>query len=68
LGPLIKVEQRLNATRYLKIIANEVYPFIAAVYSSANRPCNKARIVQEWFHENYSEFSLLAVACPVTRS
>ena len=36
LGPLIKVEQRSNATGYLKIIANHVYPFKAAVYPSAN--------------------------------
>jgi hypothetical protein len=31
LGPLIKVKQRLNATGYLNIIANQVHPFMAAV-------------------------------------
>ena len=69
LGPLIKVEQRLNATGYLNIIANQVHPFMAAVYPSAifffffpqqdNAPRHKAGIVQEWFHEHDSEFSHL---------
>ncbi|KAK6325822.1 hypothetical protein J4Q44_G00051640 [Coregonus suidteri] len=35
IGPLIKVEQHLNATGYLNIIANQVHPFMAAVYPSA---------------------------------
>ena len=46
--------------------ANQVHPFLAAVYSSANgflqqvnAPCRKDRIVQEWFHEHNSEFSFL---------
>ena len=36
LGPLIKVEQCLNAIGYLNIIANQVHPFMAAVYPSVN--------------------------------
>jgi hypothetical protein len=36
LGPLIKVEQCLNATTYLNIIANQVHPFMAAVKPYAN--------------------------------
>ena len=59
LGSLIKLEQRLNATGYLNIIANQVYLFMTAVYPSANgfiqqnnAPCHKARIVQEWFHKH----------------
>ena len=66
LGSLIKLEQRLNATGYLNIIANEVHPFMAAVYPSANgflqqdnAPYHKARIVQEWLQEHDSESSLL---------
>ena len=66
LCPLIKVEQRLNATGYLNIFANQVHPFMAAMYPSANgflqqnnSPCHKIRIDQEWFHEHDSEFSLL---------
>ena len=54
LGPLIKVEQRLIATGYLNIIANQVYPFTATVYPSGNGfiqqdnvSCHKVRIVQE---------------------
>jgi len=60
------VEQRLNATGYLNIIANQVHPFMVAVYPSANgflqqdnTPCRKAMIVQEWLQEHYGEFSLL---------
>ena len=34
LGPLIKVELRLNATGYLNIVANQVHPFMVAVYPS----------------------------------
>ena len=65
LGPLIEVEQHFNATGYLNIIANQVHPFMAAMYPTANRflqqdnaPCHKARLVQEWFHKHDSEFSL----------
>jgi hypothetical protein len=36
LGPLIKVEQHLNATVYLKITANQVHPFMAAMFPSVN--------------------------------
>ena len=66
IGPLIKVEQHLNAKRYLNIIANQVHLFMAAVYpytsgflQQDNAPCHKDRIVQEWFHEHDGEFSLL---------
>ena len=66
LGPLIKVEQGLNATGYLNIIANQVHPLMAAVCPSGNgflqqdnAPSHKARILQEWFHKHDSEFSLL---------
>jgi hypothetical protein len=37
LGLLIKVEQHLNAMEYVNIIAaNQMHPFTAAVYRSAN--------------------------------
>ena len=71
IGPLIKVEQRLNATGYLNIIANQVHPFMAAVYPSMNgflqqdnSPCHKTRIVQEWFHEHDHEFRFLPAQSP----
>ena len=51
-------------------IANQVHPFMAAVYGSVNgflqqdnAPCHKARRVQEWFHTHDSELNLLQ--CPV---
>ena len=66
LVPLIKLEQHLNAAGYLNIIANQVHPFMAAVYQSANGflqqdnvPCHMNGIAHEWFHEHDSEFSLL---------
>ena len=56
LGPLTKVEQRLNATGYLNIITNQMHAFMAAMPPSAifffqqdNAPCHQARLVQEWF-------------------
>ena len=62
----MKVEQRLNATGYLNIIANQVHPFMVAVCPSVNgflqqddAPCHKARIVHEWFHKHDSEFYVL---------
>ncbi len=32
LGPLVPIEQRLNATVYLSIVADHVHPFITTVY------------------------------------
>jgi hypothetical protein len=53
LGPLIKVEPCWNTTGYLNIIANQVHPldFFQQDYAT--------RLVQEWFQEHDSEFSLL---------
>ena len=63
-GPLIKVEQCLNATGYPNIIANQVHPFMVAVCPSVNgflqqddAPYHKARIVHEWFHKHDNEVS-----------
>ncbi|KAK6325781.1 hypothetical protein J4Q44_G00051230 [Coregonus suidteri] len=36
LGLLIKVQQLLNATGYLNIIANQLHLFMAAMYPSVN--------------------------------
>ena len=44
LGTLIKVEQRLNGTGHLNIIANQVHPFMAAVYPSANIMLHATRL------------------------
>jgi hypothetical protein len=55
LGPLIKVEQHLNTTGYLYIIANQVHPFMAAVYPSANlffQQYYAPRLVHGRFHEH----------------
>nr|KAF6387391.1 hypothetical protein mMyoMyo1_007893 [Myotis myotis] len=66
LGPLIRVEQRLNSTAYLSIIADQVHPIMLMAYPNGdgffqqdNVPCHGARIVQEWFQEHEEDFTLL---------
>nr|KAF6330375.1 hypothetical protein mMyoMyo1_012365 [Myotis myotis] len=66
LGPLIRVEQRLNSTTYLSIIADQVHPIMLMAYPNGdgffqqdNAPCHGARIVQEWFQEHEGDFALL---------
>jgi hypothetical protein len=62
LGLLIKDEQHLNATRYLNIIANQVPPFMVAVYPSAScflQQDYATRLVQEWFQEQLTEFTVI---------
>nr|KAF6379110.1 hypothetical protein mMyoMyo1_009944 [Myotis myotis] len=66
LGSLIHVEQRLNSTTYLSIIANQVQPIMLMVYPKGdgffqqdNAPCHSAYIVQEWFQEHEGDFTLL---------
>ena len=46
LDPLIKVEQRFNATGYLNIITNQVHPFMTALSSSSHHL--KAFIKTRW--------------------
>nr|KAF6360073.1 hypothetical protein mMyoMyo1_011031 [Myotis myotis] len=66
LGPLIHVEQRLNSTTYLSIVADQVHPIMLMVYPNGdgffqqdNAPCHGARIVQEWFQEHEGDITLL---------
>nr|KAF6310646.1 hypothetical protein mMyoMyo1_008710 [Myotis myotis] len=66
LGPLIRVEQRLNSTTYLSIVADQVHPIMWMAYPNGdgffqqdNAPCHGARIVQEWFQEHEGDFTLL---------
>jgi len=49
LGPLMLIGHRLNATAYLNIVCDHVYPFMATIYPSSdcyfqqdNAPCHKA--------------------------
>ncbi len=48
LGPIILIDHRLNATAYLSIVADHVYPLMTTVYPSSdgyfqqdNAPCHK---------------------------
>ncbi len=66
LGPFVPIEHRLNATAYLSIVADHVYPFMTTVYPSSdgyfqqdNGPCHKAQIISDWFLEHDNEFTLL---------
>ncbi len=64
LGPAIHVNVTLTRTTYLSIIADHGHPFMETVFSGGcglfqqdNVPCNKAKMVQEWFQEHNNEFS-----------
>ncbi len=66
LSPLVPIENRLNATACLSIVADHVYPFMTTVYNSSygyfqqdNAPCHKAQIISDWFLKHDNEFTLL---------
>ncbi|GFX84967.1 transposase domain containing protein [Trichonephila clavipes] len=66
-GPVVVVEQTMNATGYLNIIADQLHPYMASVFPAGNgmfqqdnAPCHKAKIVLEWFQEHNAEFQLMS--------
>nr|KAF6369007.1 hypothetical protein mMyoMyo1_010414 [Myotis myotis] len=66
LGPLICVEQCLNSTTYLHIVADQVHPIMLMAYPNGdgffqqdNAPGRGAHMVQEWFQEHEGDFTLL---------
>ncbi len=66
LGVLVPIEHGLNATAYLRFVADHVHPFMTTVYPSSdgyfqqdNAPCHKAQIISDWFLEHDNEFTLL---------
>ncbi|GFW48067.1 transposable element Tc1 transposase [Trichonephila clavipes] len=66
LGPVVVVEQAMNATWHLNIIADQLYPYMASLFPAGNgmfqqnnAPCHKAKIVLEWFQEHDAEFHLM---------
>ncbi|GBN77436.1 hypothetical protein AVEN_146607-1 [Araneus ventricosus] len=67
LGPVVVVEQTMKSANYLKIIADQLHPYMAFVFPTGNgifqqdnAPCHKARIVLEWFEEHTDEFHLMS--------
>ncbi|GFT08011.1 transposable element Tcb1 transposase [Trichonephila clavipes] len=67
LGPVVVVEQTMNSTGYLKVIANQLHPYMASVspavngmFQQDNAQCHKAKIVLEWFQEHDVEFQLMS--------
>nr|KAF6324887.1 hypothetical protein mMyoMyo1_008338 [Myotis myotis] len=66
LGPLLCVEQHLNSTTYLSIIAGQLHPIMLMAYPNGDgffqqdyAPGHGAHIVQEWFQEHEGNFTLL---------
>ncbi len=66
LGPLGPIEDCLNATAYLSIVAEHVRPFMTTVYPSSdgyfqldNATCHKAQIISDWLLEHDNELNLL---------
>ncbi|GBM80880.1 hypothetical protein AVEN_52354-1 [Araneus ventricosus] len=67
LRPVVVVEQTMKAAIYLKIIADQLHPYMVFVFSIGNGifqqdnvPCHKARIAFEWFEEHTDEFHLMS--------
>ncbi|GFX34669.1 transposase domain containing protein [Trichonephila clavipes] len=67
LGPVVVVEKTMNATGYLKMIADQLHPYMAYVFPSGNgmlqldnTPCQNYKFVLEWFQEHVAEFQLLS--------
>ncbi|CAL1285354.1 unnamed protein product [Larinioides sclopetarius] len=67
LGPVVMVEQTMNATGYLNIIADQLHPYMTSVFPAGNgmfqqdnAPCHKVKVVLEWFQEHDAEFQLMS--------
>ncbi|GBN50421.1 hypothetical protein AVEN_206903-1 [Araneus ventricosus] len=67
LGPVVVVEQTMEAANYLNIIADQLHPYKALVFPTGNgifqqdnAPCHKALIVLEWLEELTDEFNLMS--------
>ncbi|GFY08184.1 transposase domain containing protein [Trichonephila clavipes] len=67
LGPVVVVEQTMNATGYLNMITDQLHPNMAYVFPAGNgmfqldnAPCQKFKIVLEWFQEHDAEFQLMS--------
>jgi len=58
IGP---IGHRLNATAYLNIVSDHIYPFMASdgYFQQDNAPCHKARINSDWFLKHNSGFTAL---------
>ncbi|GFT20531.1 transposase domain containing protein [Trichonephila clavipes] len=67
LGPVAVVEQTMNATGYLKMIVDQLHPYMDYVFPAGNgmfqldnAPCQKSKIVLEWSQEHDAEFRLMS--------
>ena len=69
LSPAINVNVTMTHTTYLSIVADHVHPLMETVFPDGcglfqqdNKPCHKAKMVQEWFEEHSNKFEVLS--CP----
>ena len=75
LSPAINVNVTMTHTTYLSIVADHVHPFMETVFPDGcglfqqdNKPCHKAKMVQEWFEEHSNKFEVLASKFPRSQS
>lgn len=71
LGPAIHVEVTLTCTTYLIVFTDHVQPFIGmtfpdlcGLFQQDNLLFHKAKILQQWFEEHYSEYEEYEVSKP----
>ncbi|GBO42767.1 hypothetical protein AVEN_137555-1 [Araneus ventricosus] len=67
LGPVVVVEQTMEAANYQNIVADQLHPYMAfafptgnGIFQQDNAPCHNARIGLEWFEEHTDEFKLMS--------
>ena len=65
-GPLVLLEGKQTAMKYLDILADQVHPAMLHFYSEGdeyfmddNATIHRARIVRDWFNEHQSDFQQL---------
>jgi hypothetical protein len=59
-GPLVRIEGRFDAEKYVNILDNTVLPFIEESFADGNfhyyqdnSPIHRALIVRQWFNQNF---------------
>jgi hypothetical protein len=65
IGPLVRIEGRFDAEKYIDILNETVLPYIEEhfpdghfYYYQDNSPIHKARAVREWFEQNIPNHQL----------
>ncbi len=65
-GPLVRIEGRFDAEKYIEILDETVLPFVEDnfpdgdfYYYQDNSPTHRANIVRQWFDHNLAEYQLI---------